>query len=459
MSQPIWLSPTPFEGVCPICGSAGGHLAEIETPHPLEDGKKIRYIRCGGCASLFTDPPGCREYDQGDVASANFLRHYLEVGAGIHAMLSRATAVRGAQGKSFLDVGCGYGFAVDAWRRLLCADAVGVEMAGYGRAGAARLGVTIFDRLLGRIPELAGRRFAIVQASEVIEHVPDTQGFLAALDAMLAPGGVLALTTPSADFIHPNNFPAEILALLFPGYHAFLFSRDALEAALRKVFPHVLVKIERERLSAWASHAPFELDASLTEAVYVPYLEQLWATCSAEDVLHDGIAYRLFKEKLNRGDMAGAAAPMKALEDGYRRKYGPGVLDPATAAELGGMADISVHERLPYGLAPYHFFRAIYARLAESDAHRAALGFRAAARIALAGGEAAPLYFQEALSLVWIARQQEGLAWAATGDNARALALFDEILAAHADGGSLPVRPDDTLARAVAQNRADVAPA
>lgn len=459
MSQLIWSSPAPFEGVCPICGSVGGHLAEIETPHPLEEGEAIRYIRCGGCASLFTDPPTCLDYDLAMGFQGSQLRMYLEVGAGIHAMLRRAASVKGARGRSFLDVGCGYGFAPDAWRRMVGPDAVGIELARYGRIGAAQLGVTIHDRLLGQIPELEGRRFDVVQAIEVIEHVPDTRAFLADLGAMLAPGGVLALSTPSADFIHPNNYPAEMMGLLSPGFHTFLFSKKALEAALREQFPYVQVSIEREALSAWASHEPFELDPALAEEIYIPYLERLWSECVEQDALHDGIAYRLFKEKLNRGDITGAATPMKALEDSYRRKYGPGILDPATAAELGDVADIAAYDRLPYGLAVYHFFRAIYARLVENDALRAAHGFAAAARIAMAGGRVAPTKFVEALSLVWIARQQEGLAWAATGNNARALAVFDEILAAHAAGNDLPVRPDDELARAVAQNRADVAPA
>ncbi|MHB9117569.1 MAG: class I SAM-dependent methyltransferase [Burkholderiales bacterium] len=456
MPHITWLAPSPHNGICPLCAAAGGHEAEIEAPHPLPGNAPIRFIRCGACASLFTDPPAALDYDHSETSPEIRLRHYLEVGAGIHAMLRRAASVEGAQGKRFLDVGCGYGFAVDAWRRQVCPEAVGVELARYGRIGAERLGVTVYDRLLGQIPELQGRRFDIVQAIEVIEHVPDVQAFLADLDDRLAPGGVLALSTPCADFVGPAGAAAETLSLLSPGFHAFLFSQKALDAALRRRFDYVRVLIERETLSAWASHAPFELDAAFTEAIYIPYLEQLWGDIGERDALYDGIAYRLFKEKLNRGDIAGAARPMKALEESYRAKYGPAVLDPETAGELGNVADLSGYGRLPFGLANYHFFRAIYARLAENDPQRAALGFRAAARIALRGGQVCPAYFQEALSLVWIARQQEGIAWAVQGDTGRARTAFEEILAAHAAGEGLPIRPGDELARSVAGNLADV---
>lgn len=455
-----WLPPTPFAGVCPLCHGGAGHRAELAVSHS-QVGKagqaELRFIRCGGCASLFADPPGNQAYDAATLPD-DYLKHYLEVGAGIHAMLRRALAVRGARGRRFLDVGCGYGFTVDAWRRGMGGEAVGIELAEYGQAGAERLGITVYDRLLGQIPALAGQRFGIVQAIEVIEHVPDVAAFLADLEAMLEPDGVLVLSTPSAAFIQPEHAPAELWALLSPGFHAFLFSRQALEQAVRARFPFVEVRVEREALSVWASHAPFELDEGATDVVYLGYLEQLWQQCGARDALYDGAAYRLFKERLNRGDMAGAAAPMQALEASFRERYGPAVLDPEQAAVLGEIADIAAYRHLPYALASYHFHRAIYARLAENDAPRAARHFHAAARIALAGGKVAPEKFQEALSLVWIARQQEGLAWAASGNLPAARAAFDAVLAAHADGRGLPVRPDEALARSVAANRADVGP-
>ncbi|MBS4095592.1 MAG: methyltransferase domain-containing protein [Sulfuricella sp.] len=456
MTDVDWLTDTPFDGGCPLCGTRVGHRAEVGVAHSRPGQPRLRFIRCAGCTSLFADPPGCMPYDFATNLPEDYLKHYLEIGAGIHAMLRRAVAVRGAAGRDFLDVGCGYGFTVDAWRRGMGGAAAGIELAAYGQAGAQRLGIAIYDRLLGHNPALAGKRFGIVQAIEVIEHVADVEAFLADLDAALEPDGVLVLSTPNAAFIQPSAAPAEIVALLSPGFHAFLFSPQALEAVLRRHFAYVTVKIEREALSAWAAHLPFEVDERSVDAVYLPYLEQLWRACTVRDSLHDGAAYRLFKERLNRGDLPGAALPMQALEASYRERYGPAVLDPDTAAALGEISDITAYRHLPYAMAAYHFHRAIYVRLAEHDALRAARHFNAAARIALAGGRVAPEKFQEALSLVWIARQQEGLAWAALGNLVPARAAFDAVLAAHADGRGLPVRPTAQLASAVAGHRADV---
>ena len=43
----------------------------------------------------------------------------------------------------------------------------------------------------------AGRRFDLVVASEVVEHVPDVPAFLAAMAAVTRPGGLVVLSTLS----------------------------------------------------------------------------------------------------------------------------------------------------------------------------------------------------------------------------------------------------------------------
>lgn len=455
MTPAVWLAPSAQQAVCPLCGADGGTAGQqaiIEAAHPLPGLPPIRYLRCASCASLFTDPPLALAYDHAGALPDDFLRHYLEVGAGIHAMLHRAWSLADSAGRSLLDVGCGYGFTVDAWQRSQGGVAVGVELAAYGRLGAARLGVTIHDQLLGQIPALAGRRFDRVQAIEVIEHVPDVAAFLADLDAMLAPGGVLILTTPNAGFIQPGVAPAELLALLSPGFHTALFSAEALSAALRRRFAHVEVRQDRETLSAWAAHQPFSRSDGDVDAAYLGYLEQLFAACPADDPLHDGLAYRLFKEKTNRADHAAAGIALQALQDSYRRRYGAAVLEPEAAVRLA-QAD-PAHRALPYALAAYHFFRAMRARLVDNDPLFAARSFHAAAAIALAGGRQQPSFFQEALSLLWIARQQTGLALAAAGELAAARQVFAEILAAGTH--DFPIYPGAELLPAVRGHYADV---
>jgi SAM-dependent methyltransferase len=210
--------------------------------------------------------------------------------------------------KSFLDVGCGFGFTADAWRTVFSAEAYGCDPAQYAKSGRALLGPHIYHALLDDVPELVGKQFDVVYASEVIEHVPDPIAFVQLLSSRICATGVVTITTPAADFIDEVNDPSTVEAALAPGFHGFLFSRSALESLLRSTgFAHVIVERHNERLIAWASHSPIVRNdtASIVEP-YLTYLEHRARRSldnpSVEQLaLRSGYAYRLYKECLLRG--------------------------------------------------------------------------------------------------------------------------------------------------------------
>ncbi len=102
-------------------------------------------------------------------------------------------------GKRALDVGCGAGLLAEPLARL-GAHVTGLDAApesiAVARTHAAGQGLSIDYRAVG-VETLTDERFDLVTAMEVIEHVVDPAAFVRALARVLAPGGLLILSTPN----------------------------------------------------------------------------------------------------------------------------------------------------------------------------------------------------------------------------------------------------------------------
>lgn len=116
-------------------------------------------------------------------------------------------------GRRALDVGCGAGLLTEPLARLGAA-VTGVDAApenvAVARAHAAGQGLAIDYRAGEVATAVAGETFDLVTSLEVIEHVSDPAAFIRALAAVLAPGGLLVLSTP-------NRTPLSRLALITIG--------------------------------------------------------------------------------------------------------------------------------------------------------------------------------------------------------------------------------------------------
>ena len=104
-------------------------------------------------------------------------------------------------GLRLLDIGCGGGLLAEPLARLGAAvTAVDPTEENIARARqrAAAQGLAI-DYRRGTAEEIAaaGARFDVVLAMEVIEHVPDPARFAATAAALVAPGGLLVMSTVS----------------------------------------------------------------------------------------------------------------------------------------------------------------------------------------------------------------------------------------------------------------------
>jgi 2-polyprenyl-6-hydroxyphenyl methylase/3-demethylubiquinone-9 3-methyltransferase len=103
-------------------------------------------------------------------------------------------------GLDLLDIGCGGGLLSEPMARM-GARVVGIDAShrNIAIAGlhAQRMGLTIDYRCqtVEALAESGERRFDIVLNMEVIEHVADVEGFMAASVGLLKPGGMMIVAT------------------------------------------------------------------------------------------------------------------------------------------------------------------------------------------------------------------------------------------------------------------------
>ena len=108
-------------------------------------------------------------------------------------------AERPLAGLTVLDIGCGGGLLAEPLTRL-GATVTGLDAAGeslqIARAHAAEQGLEI-DYHQTTAEELAaeGAQFDLVLNMEVVEHVADVAGFMAAAGALAKPGGAMVVST------------------------------------------------------------------------------------------------------------------------------------------------------------------------------------------------------------------------------------------------------------------------
>jgi len=189
------------------CLGCGGERHRLVRVLADEDGARI--VACNACQLVqLEEVPGPEElarlyangYFEGSETGAGYQgyagqeREYLATFAADVRRISEFVPTG-----SVLDVGCGYGYFV---RSALAGgyDAYGVDLSADGvREAAKHAPGRVFRGTIDTVEALAGRRFDVVFASHLIEHLTEPRRFLSELVNRLSDRGIVVLVTPNIE--------------------------------------------------------------------------------------------------------------------------------------------------------------------------------------------------------------------------------------------------------------------
>lgn len=222
---------------CPLCNNAQNNQIILQSQHFLAERGYLDLVQCGACKSAWFPEATAKNASYPPIEQVlqdpNFvylIHHYLEIVNGLNWKVPMLERLPFEQFNSVLEIGCNAGVALDYCRTLWPAkQIIGLEPSAYGVLGSKLLELPILASYLAEAGALKDKTFDLIYATEVLEHVADPVHFLKELKAHLNPDGMILLTTPRAEVLHPKTAPGELYAALSTGSHYFVTSAQQLE--------------------------------------------------------------------------------------------------------------------------------------------------------------------------------------------------------------------------------------
>jgi 2-polyprenyl-3-methyl-5-hydroxy-6-metoxy-1,4-benzoquinol methylase len=132
-----------------------------------------------------------------------------------------------------------------------------------------------------------GERFNVITLNHVIEHLPDPVGTLKELKVLLAPGGMLIVTTPNANCLGAKVF-GKVWRGLEPPRHFNVFTKASMECAIRSAGLTVQSLTTETRLARRLFWTSFLATLGHREIELAPRSEKLIKWCGyAFQILED----------------------------------------------------------------------------------------------------------------------------------------------------------------------------
>ena len=221
----VWLGfarPEVARFACLACGDTGWKQGVLRA-----EGNTL--FLCTACASHQAHPP------PNETVPAGFARR-LAIHAATDPMAAAEAAARMVgelNGGVALDLGCGFGLAVDMVARRPGWVATGVDPGPLADLGADALGARVAQGGAGEAVLLGGRPADVVRAEGVLERSPDPLALLRALPALSRRGARWLIATADAARLYESGDPGDIRRLAAPPTR-LLLSKPGFGALLRR---------------------------------------------------------------------------------------------------------------------------------------------------------------------------------------------------------------------------------
>ena len=279
---------------CPVCSSSSIAYDYSAPTTRAVDRRMWTVWRCNGCTHGFMNPqpseeelapyynPKYEAYDPDHGAledDSNAIERAKRQGSLRHIALPT--------GKRLLDVGCGGGYFLRL-ARALGAVVEGVEPSSHGAAQARSAGIEVFNGTLEQyLATSTGKRFDVVTANHVIEHVPNPVETLTSMKKILAPEGYIWIAVPNAGYPIAQKLRGHWHSTDLP-YHLMQFSPRSItlaaEAAglrVRSLKTESIPRIVAESLRLYLRHR-WWIPRRLSEMLRI--IDSSWAPAFADSI-------------------------------------------------------------------------------------------------------------------------------------------------------------------------------
>lgn len=300
MAEIKFLEGEYVEGIrCKVCGSMSNKRKVLI----VENAKHGPLYECLDCEAMFYhpfEPPDYKDVDESeqkekyDLLQARYNIEFFNDLISTYYPLELIDTSR--KYNSFLDVGCGVGWALlYAKYKLNCDYVCGVEPSGYGKVAENIPGVKIYRDYLENCE--FSRKFEIIYSSQVIEHIPDPHSFLKKIYDLLEDDGILILITPNNQVVKPGMDLGLVYAAISPNAHVVIYNVKSISMLLESVgFRNYIIEsdLSKNDIVVIASKLPqpIKISSNLLKSEDSQILQ----------VVNNSMIYILSKYSENRGE-------------------------------------------------------------------------------------------------------------------------------------------------------------